>query len=165
MNFLIYSRSLIFIFLFLVCFSQFVQAQDYKSSIGGRLGTYAAVSFSTYLSEGRSLEAMAGITREANQSDFIFGSFYKFHLGVTAQVPTLNWYAGIGLYINSRKETSENRVSFAPAAIVGMEYTLEYTPVNFFIDVSPNYDSATVLNSKFNVHANLGVRYILSSQK
>lgn len=139
-----------------------LQAQDYKSALGARLGTYISASYSTYLSEARSVEAMVGITREANQSDYILGGFYKLHMDVTSQAPTLKWYFGLGMYIDL-KSVAGNKVLFSPSGIVGLEYTLEHTPVNFFVDVSPYYSLNSNIDSKFNTHANLGVRYVISS--
>jgi len=160
MNLSMYSRSLLFSIMFFVCSIQLAQAQDYEGSFGGRLGTYTAVSLSIYTAEGRSFEALLGLTRVANQSDFLIGSFYKFHFDVTSELPTLKWYSGLGLIASFEEELGHNKVKFSPSAIVGMEYTLEHTPVNFFIDVSPNYKINS--ESKFRVHANLGVRYIFS---
>lgn len=157
----IYSRLLILSFFILIISSQITHAQDYKSSLGVRLGTYISTSFSTYISEGRSVEGLAGITREANQTDFILGGFYKFNMDVTSQVPTLKWYFGAGLYLNFNNEAGN--VSFLPSSIIGMEYTLEHTPVNFFLDISPFYNINSNSDNSFNIHANLGARYVLSS--
>jgi len=157
-----HSKSLVFIIFLLVTIGQSVQAQDYKSALGGRLGTYISISFSAYVSEDVSIEMIGGLTREANQSDFIFGGFYKYHRNVTSQVPSLNWYFGAGFYVNLKDEASE-KVSFAPGGIIGMEYTLDHTPVNFFIDASPNYNLNSDSDSNFNIHANLGVRYVISN--
>jgi hypothetical protein len=137
--------------------------QDFKTALGARLGTYTSVSFTSYISEGRSYEVVAGITREANQSDLIFGGFYKFNVNLSSQIPTLTWYTAPGLYMNIEKLAEERKVSFAPSVLVGLEYTLEQTPVNFFLDLSPYYITGSFKKSEFNMHANLGVRYILTS--
>lgn len=158
-----YIKPFVISFIIVLSFSQVSSAQDYKTSIGGRLGTYVAVSFSGYSSEGRSVEGIVGITREANQSDLIFGGFYKIHFNVSSQLPTLSFYSGVGLYVNIFKVGDVSDVSLAPSAMIGMEYTLEHAPANFFLDVSPYYAIGSNNNSKFNVHANLGVRYVLSS--
>ena len=156
--------SLIFIMLLLLGSIKISSAQDYRSSVGGRLGTYVSGSFTTFTTETQSLESIAGITREANDSQFLFGSFYRFHFDVTSQAPTLKWYTGLGLYVNSVEEAlTKSKLTFLPSAIIGMEYTLEHAPVNFFIDASPYYNSKDSSDSNFDVHANLGVRYVLSS--
>ncbi len=155
-----FTKLVVFTFLIVASFSKVAQAQDYKSALGGRLGTYISVSFSTYVTEGRSIELIGGFTREANQSDFLVGGFYKIHGNVTAQVPTLKWYFGGGFYLNLKNDSGDN-TSFAPGGIIGMEYTLDHTPVNFFIDASPNYNLNSDTDSNFDLHANLGVRYVL----
>ncbi|MEM9547401.1 MAG: hypothetical protein AAGA77_15585 [Bacteroidota bacterium] len=162
MNYSVQFKQLVFLFICIISLNQTAAAQDYRSAIGGRLGSYISGSFTTFTSEDRSVEIIAGITREANTSQFLFGSFYRFHFDVTSQLPTLKWYAGLGLYINSlEKEASSSELTFLPSAIIGMEYTLEHTPVNFFLDLSPYYNTDSATDSNFDVHANLGVRYIL----
>jgi len=159
-----FSKLLVFVFFLLAFAVQETKAQDYKSSLGGRLGTYVAASFTTYTSETNSVEVIAGITREGNESNFLFGGFYRGHYSVTNQAPTLKWYWGIGLYVNSIEEASKSKLAFAPSAMIGMEYTLEHAPVNFFLDLSPNYNTNSIIDRKFDAYANLGVRYVLSSQ-
>ncbi|MDF1695044.1 MAG: hypothetical protein P1U56_04405 [Saprospiraceae bacterium] len=135
-------------------------AQEYDFLIGARLGTYISGSVVKKASEGRTYEAMIGITREANQSDYVFGAFYKFHVQISEQLPSLNWYAGGGAYMKLSDITGRNVYNFSPSIISGMEYTLEDSPVNFFIDVSPYYRVNGSDDSRFNIHANVGVRYI-----
>lgn len=159
-----YSRpfkSMLVTMLFLITSVHYSFGQDYKSSVGGRLGTYVAASYTQFISEGRSFELLAGITRQANQSDFVFGGFYKLHRPASSQVPMLNWYLGGGIYISSIEDGESDKISLAPSAIIGLEYSLDHTPVNFFIDVSPYYDTGRS-DSKLDMHANLGVRYVLS---
>ena len=135
-------------------------AQDYQSSLGGRLGTYTAVSYTKYLGESNAVEAIAGITRAANQSNYTFGGYYKLHFGVSTNIPTLSYYFGLGALINLEKEGEGRTTYLAPSALTGMEYSLEHAPVNFFLDFSTYYQKN--LDSTLDLHANLGVRYILS---
>ena len=137
----------------------FVSAQEYQSSIGLRLGTYSALSYTNNFSESRGIEVLTGITREANQSNYIFGGFYKIQNHVTSNLPTLSYYLGLGTMVNFQKEEGGRSTYLAPGAITGMEYSLEYAPVNFFLDLTTYYQKN--LESTLNFHANLGVRYIL----
>ncbi len=123
MNLSVLLKQFVISSILLLGFSQVSSAQDYKTSIGARLGTYVAASFSGYISENKSLEGIVGITREANQSDLIFGGFYKIHFSVSSQVPTLSFYTGAGLYVNLIKVDDVSDVSIAPSGIIGMEYT------------------------------------------
>ena len=70
--------------------------------------------------------------------------------------------AGLGILLFLEEENAANKVNIAPSGLVGLEYTLEHAPVNFFVDLSPNYKVTSDLDSKFGIQANLGVRYILS---
>jgi hypothetical protein len=155
-------KNLILAFILILCTSPFLVGQDYNKAIGVRLGTYVGGSFTTYASKHKSVEIIAGITREANQTDYIFGAFYKFHLVISSDIPTLNWFSSVGALVFLEEEAGSNKINFAPAAIVGLEYTLEHSRVNFFIDATPYFNVTTKSNTKFSVHANLGVRYVLS---
>lgn len=154
-----YAKILFVTLLILASMAQTVQAQDYESSLGGRLGTYISLSFTNYLSEGKSLEFLGGLTREANQSDYILGAYYRIHNPVSSTVPTLNWYYGLGILLNLQNRFGNN-ASATPAGIIGMEFTLDHSPVNFFIDLSPYFDFSDNDNSLY-LHASLGVRYIM----
>jgi hypothetical protein len=158
-------KTVILSIILLLCTSQLLTAQDYNKAIGLRLGTYVGASFTAYTSEHKSVEAIAGITRQANQTDYLFGAFYKYHFVVSSDIPTLNWFSGVGAFLFLEEESSSNKLNVAPSAVIGMEYTLEHTPVNFFIDVSPHWNITTNTDSKFNIHANLGVRYVLSQKE
>ena len=153
----IFAKSIL-IFSFLMS-ANLGAAQDYQSSLGLRLGTYSALSFTNNFSESRGMEVLAGITREANQSNYIFGGFYKIQNHVTSNLPTLSYYLGVGTMINIEKEEGGRSTYLAPGAITGMEYTLEYAPVNFFLDITTYYQKN--LESTLNFHANLGVRYTI----
>ena len=158
-------KTVILSFILLLSTTQLLTAQDYNNAIGLRLGTYVGASFTTYTSEHNSIEVIAGITRQANQSDYIFGGYYKFHFAISSDIPTLNWFTSLGLLLFLEEEVGKNKINIAPSALIGLEYTLEHTPVNFFIDVSPYYNLTSDMDSKFSIHANLGVRYLLSQNE
>lgn len=162
-----YKSLNIIVFVSLMFLSTFsnLNAQDYGHSVGLKLGTYVGTSFSSYVSENRSFEVIAGITRQANQTDYIFGASFRFHTHVTSEIPTLNWYSGFVAFAFLEEESGSEKVNLAPGVLLGMEYTLEYTPVNFFIEVAPYYDITTKLDSRFDIHANLGVRYVLNRKE
>ena len=82
-----FLKTVILVFIFALCTIQSASAQDYNEAIGFRLGTYVAASFTTYNTEHTSIEGIAGITRQANQSDYIFGLFYKYHFSISSDVP------------------------------------------------------------------------------
>ena len=160
-----FLKPVILSFILVLCAGQITQAQDYNKAIGLRLGTYVGASFTTSTSDYRSIELIAGITREANQTDYIFGGFYKFHLVISSDIPTLNWFSGVGALLLLVEDGNNNKINIAPGALVGLEYTLEHTPVNFFIDVSPYFNVTTKNDSKFNIHASLGVRYVIRQKE
>lgn len=160
------SLKAFFICCFLLfCSIQMIIAQDYNHAIGLRLGTYIGASYTSFQSENRSIEGIAGIKRQANQTDYVFGGFYKFHVDLSADMPSLNCYAGLGSLFFIEDEFGSNKFNFAPSAIIGLEYSLEQSPINFFIDMAPHFNVTTKVDSKFNVHANIGVRYILSKNE
>jgi len=138
------------------------QAQDYQSSLGGRLGTYVALSYNHYVAENASVEGITGITRLANQSNFLFGGYYKRHVNISSRVSTLSFYFGPGALVNFVSVPDGTNVVLALSGLVGLEYAMEHVPVNFFLDIGPYYNVNSDLGDDFDLHANVGVRYILN---
>lgn len=150
----------IFLFLFLSISLPFlVVGQDYNSAAGARIGTYFSGSYKAFISEKGALEAITGITRVGGQSLITFGGFHQIHHRLTADIPTLNWYYGAGLFIAlGKRDISGN---FSIAGNLGLEYTLDNSPFNVFIDAIPYYTFSGT--SRFDADASIGVRYIIGN--
>lgn len=142
--------------IFTLSISSNVSAQDYKSSAGLRLGTYIAASAKAFISEEAAVEVIAGISREGGNSIATVGGFYEIHKQFTNEIPTLKWYFGGGAFV--ALGSAGIKTNLAVSGIIGLEYTFESTPLNFFIDGIP-YLSLTN-EFKFDAEASLGVRYI-----
>lgn len=138
---------------------QSMNAQDYKSGIGLRIGTYFALSYK-YLNKNNAFEAVAGIRREGGRSIIALGAFYQRHRQLTNDIPTLKWYYGGGLFLGVG--SNEVQTTIAATASIGLEYTLENAPFIFFIDGIPYIDITN--NGRFDTEASLGVRYLISGQ-
>ncbi len=145
----------IIVVIFTLSISSNVSAQDYKSSAGLRLGTYIAASVKTFISEKAAVEVIAGISREGGNSIATVGGFYEIHNQFTNDIPTLKWYYGGGAFIALGNKNI--KTNLAVTGIIGLEYTLESTPLNLFIDGIP-YISLTN-EYKFDAEASLGARY------
>jgi len=135
-------------------------AQDYRTSVGARLGTYFAGSYKTFISEKSALEGVAGISRVGGQSLLSLGAYYQRHHTFTSDIPTLKWYYGGGLFTALGNSDIDTNMSITAA--IGLEYTFEDTPINIFIDALPYY-SLTNSNG-IETEASLGVRYILNRE-
>lgn len=148
----------LFIFSTLILLSLNLSAQDYKLSAGARLGTYFAGSAKAFIGQKSAVEGIVGISREAGQSILALGGFFQRHHQLTSDIPTLRWYYGAGVFVGLGSGELKTSVSFT--GNIGLEYTMEDTPINFFIDGIP-YINVTN-NSKFDTEASIGIRYIFS---
>ena len=137
-------------------FSNSTIAQDYKYSAGLRLGTYFAGSVKTFISEKRAVEVIAGISREGGNSITTVGGFYQIHNAFAADTPSLKWYFGGGGFVGFGN--SDIKTNVALAGIIGLEYTLDTTPLNLFIDGIPYL--SLINDFRFDAEASLGIRYV-----
>jgi len=125
-------------------FSSDISAQAYQSAVGGRLGTFFTASYKTFINDNTAIEGVVGFDRTssttntifgpvtASSSTFIVGAFYEIHNDLDLDGAEFQWYYGFGAYAALGGGTG-----VIPSGIVGLEYTLSESPVNFFIDVIP----------------------------
>ena len=87
-------RNLIVLVFFAITFS--LQAQDYKSAIGLRLGSPLSLSFKTFISEKAAIEIAAGYRSYSYYNWFNIGGYYQHHMPINS-VDGLAWYFGGGV--------------------------------------------------------------------
>jgi hypothetical protein len=133
-----------------------MQAQDYKSAIGGKLGYGLVASYKKFFSEKTGVDFYGGLHWS---SGFIAGLNYSIHNNIN-EVENLRWYYGGGAVIASYAAGTELGVS----GNIGLEYTFEEIPLNISVDYVPtiniikpkNYD---IFRGNYGA---LTARYILS---
>jgi len=153
-----YTYLLVIFFIGIVATESY--AQDYKTSIGVRLGTYFAGSYKAFLNEKSAVEGVAGISRVGGQSLLSLGASYQRHHSFTSDIPTLRWYYGGGVFAALGNSEIDTNISITAA--LGLEYTFEDTPINIFIDALPYYSLTT--SRGIDTEASIGVRFILNRE-
>lgn len=145
-------------------FTTSLSAQTYQSSVGARLGTSFTGTYKMFISETNALEGIVGYDRTSvgipgfrvSSTSIILGAFYEIHNDLNIEGGGLQWYYGFGGLVYLGDVTG-----IVPSGIVGLEYTLKDSPVNFFIDASPGLYIGNG-GTDFDISGFIGARYILN---
>ena len=157
-------RTIVILLVFTVTSN--IQGQAYESAVGARLGTFFTGTYKTFIGENTALEGVAGFDRVGGGSIggvsyggatvFVLGAFYEIHNELDLDGTDFQWYYGFGGYIGLGSGGA-----IVPSGIIGLEYTMEDSPVCFFIDAIPGIAIASG-GSDFQMNGSLGARYILN---
>ena len=146
-------------------FASDISAQAYQSAVGGRLGTFFTASYKTFINDNTAIEGIAGFDRRtesflgvtvAGTTSFVVGAFYEIHNDLSLDGADFQWYYGFGAFAALGGGTG-----VIPSGIVGLEYTLSDTPVNFFIDVIPGLFIGEG-GTDFQFNGTIGARYVIN---
>jgi hypothetical protein len=121
-----------------------VKAQsDYKSAIGGRLGTPISVSYKYFFTKPGALEGYAGFSHpDFGFNFFRIGGMYQHHFDIKP-VEGLKWYVGGGVLIDffsyNRYYNNQDFASTAVGinAVGGVDYKFKQIPLNLSADWTP----------------------------
>ncbi len=151
-----------FLLLPILFVSYFLNAQNYTSSLGVRLGKnggtdYAiqnAISFKYFFNE-----KSAGKILFDYSDNPTLGAIFEIHKPLS-KIENLNWFYGAGAYIgfNDLKSIS-NRNLLGAQGIIGLDYKFKTLPINLELDCKPELN--IVDNLKFSLF-NIGfsMRYV-----
>lgn len=162
--------SLIPFLVLLFLLSGTIQAQEYKSAIGARLGSPLSASFKINLSEQNAIEAYAGYVGDSGFNWISASGAFLLHNDIS-DVEGFRWYYGGGaglVFWNYQDdfffEDNLSSLGFTISGYLGLEYTFAEAPVNLTIDWAPTYIiSEFGLGAGFGAgYGSLGVRYVLS---
>ena len=116
--------------------------QDYKTSLGLRLGYPYGATVKHFLNKKNALE---GIVSFSWGGIVVTGLYENEHW--TGWYPSLNWFLGAGLYagfwdaVNNPFVDDTYSGSIIGAGVVGgFEYTFDEIPINLSIDLMPTYN-------------------------
>ena len=167
-------KNVILLFSFLGCLlcAESVQAQEFKSAVGARLGYPLSISYKKFLNETNAFEIYAG-TRGFNggfnynfRSYSVSGAYLK-HTPIES-VEGLSYYYGGGANVNfwtfGGFEGDNAATSFGIQAYGGLSYTFENKPINITLDWIPSYFINGFANGFGADYGSLAVRYILSGE-
>lgn len=140
-----------------------LQAQDYKSAIGAKLGYGLMGSYKTFLNDKAALDIFAGLQWE---NAFGGGVMYQHHLPIPS-VERLRWYVGGGAtFFTFGGTNSYLELTINPN--LGLDYAFADLPLNISLDYAPgivvynNYNTVWGTYSRFRGgYYGLTVRYIL----
>ncbi len=122
-----------------------IQAQDYKSAIGLRLGYPLSVTYKMFISEKAALEFVAGYRNTSYWNYLNVGAYYQHHMPISS-VDGLNWYVGGGanvffwsyddvFYANN----DYGSTNFGISGCIGLDYKFANSPINLSVDWIPTF--------------------------
>jgi hypothetical protein len=149
-----------------------LNAQEYKNSVGVRVGV--PLGFTTMGHSGATLKHFFDKTNaiEGIVSSYSFGTsiavtglFENEHW--TGIYPGINWYWGLGAHMGYM---DKNAVSTSPSSftgggvmgfdgVLGVEYTFDEIPLNICVDIMPNINLIGYVGPNFFV-SGISARYV-----
>ncbi|MFT5168473.1 MAG: hypothetical protein ACI8P3_003716 [Saprospiraceae bacterium] len=171
-------KKLIFVFPFMFVLFASLQAQDYKSSIGLRLGSPMSVSFKTFLGEESAFEVTAGTKGYNSRYDaynyrwYSVSAAYQIHKPVNIDfdgMENLKYYYGAGAsayfwtwdYESGYSDDGFSTTTFGIQGYVGLEYTFENIPLNIAVDWVPTFFVNGFGNGFGAGYGGIALRYVL----
>lgn len=135
-------------------------AQDYKHSIGLRLGDGAGITYKTFLSEQSALAFDLGGSWLGNYANSYSLSGSYLHHTQIADIKNFKWFAGGGAsvygWFSSLSNSSNIGVGLFGSA--GVDYKLENAPFAFSADIRPTYYIGNI--GGFAVNFGITARYV-----
>jgi hypothetical protein len=151
---------------FLLALAVTVNAQDYKNSIGIRLGGgyYDAIgaSFKTFLSQPGALELNLAIRPYGNtvynRTNVSFSGAYQHHFPI-ANIEGFKWFVGGGAILSNTFSNYNDHRGFNMGIFPtgGVDYKLKNAPFAFSADVRPTIHVVSGYRHINNFYANGGV--------
>jgi hypothetical protein len=133
------KRKIIIGFMFAVL-SLASYGQDYRTSLGLRVGLPYGLTVKHFLNKYNALE---GVLAARWQGFIVTGLYENEHR--TGQYPGLNWFWGFGGHIgfwganeNPNLEPTYSGSVIGADAILGIEYTFDDIPINLSLDILPS---------------------------
>lgn len=154
-----------------LCFaaSAEMQAQNYKSAAGLRLGYPWAASYKTFISESSAIEAYASYRGFSGWGWFGINGAFQIHNDLDlGDIDGLQYYygAGAGIQFWSSSFSDSNGTFFNVSGYLGLEYTFEDAPISITADWVPTFfigDGFGGFGGFRGGYGGLGVRYVLNS--
>jgi hypothetical protein len=144
-----------------------IYGQNYKSAVGGRLGTPFAASYKTFLDDKAAIEVYASFRGYSNVGSYLgINGAYQIHSPITS-VAGLSWYygggAGLGFWsFDNDFGTDESTTSILLSGYLGLEYTFDGTPISISADWVPTYYLNGYGSGFGSDSGALAIRYVLN---
>lgn len=143
-----------------------MNAQNYNSAIGAKLGYGLVASYKKFLNEKAAVDLFAGI----HWGGLAAGAYYELHYDIQS-VDRLQWYWGGGASITTWNNSvfDQGYSQLGISGVVGLDYSFEEFPLNVSVDWAPtiviwsNWDSIWGNYNRFRGgYGALTARYILN---
>lgn len=144
-----------------------LSAQDYKNSIGIRLGSgyydVISASYKTFLTQPGALELNFGIRPYSNWTNVSASGAYQHHFQI-ANVEGLKWFVGGGLSLSNTfgRNGWDSGLNVGIFPTGGVDYKLKNAPFAFSADIRPTIHVVRGFDYYGSFYANGGVtaRYV-----
>ena len=131
-------------------FSTIVSAQDYKTAVGVRLSSSAAmvnnsISLKYFINEASAVEALFSFG-----DPLAIGALYEIHKPISDA--GIKWFYGGGGYLgfvktyNPNKEKNETDPNFGAQGVLGLDYKFPNIPLNLSLDWKPELNIVPDIN-------------------
>ena len=145
-----------------------LDAQDYKTAVGGKLGYGLIGSYKTFLNEKAAIDAFAGL----RWGGLAAGVYYLNHTPIES-VERLQWYWGAGPILttwNYGVFFGGSYTRLGLSGVIGLDYSIEDVPLNISIDWAPTLVVYDNINKAYGITSGrfisgfgaVSVRYILN---
>jgi hypothetical protein len=150
-----------FLFVFVLLLNTCIQAQsEYKTAVGGRIGTPIAGSIKHFIFDAGALEGYAGFRGAGDVVysgiNFTLGVMYQHHFPI-GDIEGFQWYVGGGAMVQFyRYDVNVNDYSSTGIAlngVGGVDYKFRNIPLNLSADWMPTF----FLNKTY--YSNFGAGY------
>ncbi|MEO1518037.1 MAG: hypothetical protein AAFV95_23645 [Bacteroidota bacterium] len=154
------------ILLMLLCTAD-VQAQNYQTAIGARLGYPLSASIKHFINESHALEGYIGTRGWSTYRWTNISGAYQIHKPIEG-VDGLQWYFGAGASVyfwNFRDDFvggEFSNLNLGLQGYLGLDYTFSDVPISITADWIPSIFLGGFLGGFGGGYGTLGVRYILS---
>jgi len=143
-------KRIIFVSLFTTAIAFAASSQSYKTAIGVRLSSSAAmvnnsISLKHFLNERSAIEALFSFG-----DPLALAGLYEVHRPFSTE--GLQWFYGGGGYIgfvktwNPAKNQNETDVNFGAQGVIGLDYKFANIPLNLSLDWKPELNLISDIN-------------------
>ena len=162
------KKSILLLPLFLFLFSN-LNAQNYQSAVGVRLGSPLSISYKQFINDSHALEAYVGTRGYSWYRWTNISAAYQIHKDLSLEgLEGLQYYYGLGgsVYFwswdDALFEDSYTATTFGVQGYIGMDYKFANLPLNITLDWVPTY-FVNGYGSGFGAgFGSLGIRYTLN---
>jgi hypothetical protein len=144
-----------------------VQAQEFSSAIGARLGYPLSISYKTFINQNGAIEVIGGTRGFSGYRWYMVAGAYQVHNVLDlGDLEGLNWYYGAGAAVyfwnwNAGFGDRGSNTSIGLQGYLGLSYTFDDNPINVSVDWVPTFFLNGFGNGFAGGYGSVGIRYVL----